>query len=144
MSGFDERPIAASDLIATGRAYWLPPVGYGNGLDALFWAELARAPHPIADALLRALADKGIPGWIAPVDRHHPESGEALYDVWTATVDIDAAEDTAMFVLNSLTAETSPVSRAPIPQRSAEPDPPARRSTRRLRARARSTNRSES
>lgn len=134
MSGAEETPIPAERLISLGRAYWLPPVGYGNGIDALFWAQLAREPHPVADLLLRALESRGIPGWVAPVDRHHPESGDALYDVWTATVDIDAAEDTVMAVMNARPRHGMP----------REPDPPAPPSRRRPRARARSRNRSES
>lgn len=146
MSDSDEQPISASDLLSTGRAYWLPPFGYGNGLDALFWAQLAREPHPVADGLLRALASRGIPGWVAPVDRHHSESGEALYDVWTATVEIDAAEDVVMAVLNAhprRSAIGSALATPATPSSPAEPDPPARPSRRRLRARARSRSRSE-
>ena len=53
MSASEERPISASDLISLGRPYWLPPVGYGNGLDALFWAQLARLPHAVADDICK-------------------------------------------------------------------------------------------
>lgn len=123
MSASEEQPISASDLISLGRPYWLPPVGYGNGLDALFWAQLARVPHAVADALLRAFAQRGIPAWVAPVDRHHPESGEALYDVWTATIELDAAEDVVMTIMND------PRMRAEHP----ELDPPVRRSRRHSR-----------
>ena len=133
MSASEERPISASDLISLGRPYWLPPVGYGNGMDALFWTQLARLPHADADLLLHALAEQRLPGWIAPVDRHHPESDEALYDVWTATTDIDTAEDIVMTLMNAAREEGHPP----------EPDPPEPPPRHRPHARARSRSRSE-
>lgn len=99
MSGGEERPLSAEEFFRLGRAYWLPPDGHGDGLDALTWAQLARIPHADAERVLAALGEHGIPGWVAPVDRHAPDSDITPYDVWVATIDIDAAEDVAMAVL---------------------------------------------
>lgn len=100
MSSGQEQPISPEQMFRMGRAYWLPPDGHGNGLEALTWAQLARIPHAHAERVLAALRVRQIPGWTAPVDRHAPQDDAALYDVWAATIDIDQAEDTAMQVLN--------------------------------------------
>src|SRR5438067_33158 len=32
-----EEGVGAANQLQYGRAYWLPPFGHGNGLEALFW-----------------------------------------------------------------------------------------------------------
>ena len=92
--------MSPEQMFQMGRAYWLPPDGHGNGLEALTWAQLARLPHADAERVLAALREHDIPGWVAPVDRHAPQDDAASFDVWVATIDIDAAENVAMDVLN--------------------------------------------
>ncbi|MFC4242912.1 hypothetical protein ACFOYW_05975 [Gryllotalpicola reticulitermitis] len=99
MSASQERPIGAAEFLQLSRAYWLPPYGHGNGLDALTWAQLARVARRQAERMLQALGEAGMPAWTAPADHHTPDSDAAAYDVWVATVDIGAAEDIAMGVL---------------------------------------------
>lgn len=54
------------------RAYWLPPHGHGNGLDASGWAPIADVPATLESQLLRAFQAANVaayaamarPGWL--------------------------------------------------------------------------------
>ena len=109
MSFSNESPISAVDLIRTGREYWLPPTGFGNGLDALFWVCIADVPRKRVPSILAALREADIPGWAAPLPsqlavphtltrQRGPEP--VLYRVWVATIMLNAAEDVLMRVLS--------------------------------------------
>lgn len=49
------------------RMAWLPPFGHGNGLDAPSWAPIADVAPELADGLLGAFRDAGVPAYAAPV-----------------------------------------------------------------------------
>lgn len=93
-----EAPADAVNPLQFGRPYQLPPFGRGNGLEALFWAPLARMPAARAEACLDALAREDIPGWAAPV-RRSGASEPGTQDVWAASASLDAAQDVLMRVL---------------------------------------------
>jgi hypothetical protein len=110
MSSSGEQPIDAVELIRTGRPYWLPPTGHGNGLDTLFWVPIADVPHELSEALLRSLRERDVPAWVDRVTTHQvrlartrrratevPETDR----IWVATARFDTAEDVIMWVLNA-------------------------------------------
>ena len=47
------------------RLWWLPPGGYGNGLDDAAWAPVLEISELIVPDMLSALADAGVPGYAA-------------------------------------------------------------------------------
>lgn len=97
-----EAPLPAGGPLQFSRAYWLPPYGRGNGLDALFWTPLAELSDAQADAVLRALRDQDIPAWVAEVRRHGAPSvadRERPNDLWVASVQYDRAQEVLMRVL---------------------------------------------
>ena len=55
-----------------GRLRWLPACGYGKGLDDAAWAPVVEIGEQIAPDVLRALANTGVPGYVAPA--HLPGS----------------------------------------------------------------------
>ncbi|HEY8318394.1 MAG TPA: hypothetical protein VIG76_06145 [Amnibacterium sp.] len=96
-----EAPIAAANELQFGRAYWLPPFGRGNGLEALFWAPIAQVPAGLADPVLEALAAEDIAAWAAPARGADAEAGGVPQDLWVASAELDAAQDVLMRVLRS-------------------------------------------
>lgn len=97
-----EAPLPATDQLQFGRAYWLPPFGHGNGLDALFWTPLAELAGGTVDAVMRALREEDIPAWAAEARRHPaplPAAGERPHDLWVAAAQYDAAQDVLARVL---------------------------------------------
>lgn len=109
MSFSQESPISAVEMMRFGRPSWLPPFGYGNGLDALFWACMAELPHNVIDTILAALREEDIPGWAAPVKTavrasHHKTdtcTDIAPYRLWVATLRFNDAENVLITVLNN-------------------------------------------
>lgn len=99
-----EESVGAANQLQFGRAYWLPPFGQGNGLEALFWAPLAELPGDRVDAVLTALREEGIPAWAAPARRSRPVGSPAAdrsHDLWVASGQVDEAQDV---VMRSITA----------------------------------------
>lgn len=93
---------SAANQLQFNRAYWLPPHGRGNGLEALFWAPLAVLPGARVDAVLRALHEEGIPAWAAVTGREHgtgAAAAERPHDLSVAASDLDRAQDVVMRVL---------------------------------------------
>ncbi len=131
MSSSDGIPVPGPWLALTGRPYWLPPTGRGNGLAARSWSPIARIPQAMADPLLRSLAASAIPGWAAPVSPFHdggPDDPDAPYDLWIDTAHFDSGEETVMRYLAALRdAERREAERAVLSR------PAARRLTRRRR-----------
>lgn len=83
-----EAPLEAANPLQFGRAYWLPPFGRGNGLEALFWAPLAEVPENRVDAVLAALEQEGIAAWAAPVrGRPHRPAPAAAVSVGAERLD---------------------------------------------------------
>jgi hypothetical protein len=94
-----EAPADAADALQFGRAYWLPPFGRGNGLEALFWAPVARLADTQVDEVLRALAEQDIPAWAAPARRPRAPAGGGPHDLSVASGQLDAAQDVLLRVL---------------------------------------------
>jgi hypothetical protein len=98
-----EAPLPAADPLQFGRAYWLPPFGYGNGLEALFWTTLAEVPQERVDVVLAALKEQDIPAWTAEVRGRAPSRlapGTAPpWALWVASAQLDAAQDVLVRVL---------------------------------------------
>src|SRR4051812_5117986 len=95
-----EQEVGAANQLQFGRAYWLPPFGRGNGLDALFWAPLAELPGHRVDAVLTALSEAGIPAWAAA--RSHgaePPAAAPFHALWVASARLDDAQDVLMRAL---------------------------------------------
>jgi hypothetical protein len=91
-----EAPIEAANELQFGRAYWLPPFGHGNGLDALFWTPIAHLTADRAEEALVALAAADIPAWAAPEARDRRAgriSPGREQDVWVASGQVDDAQE---------------------------------------------------
>jgi hypothetical protein len=73
-----------------GRAYWLPPWGVGNGLDAETWAVIADVPQSDVQFILDALREAGIPAHAACRAWH---DREAPFRMWVGTWYYSRAED---------------------------------------------------
>jgi hypothetical protein len=80
------------------RAYWLPPHGHGNGLDAPAWAPIADVPPDDVEALLAALRVAGVPGYAAGVG---PPGKRRSYRLWVASLRYSAAEEVLRTTLRS-------------------------------------------
>lgn len=65
------------------RAYWLPPHGHGNGLDAPAWAPIADIPPEDVEVLLATLRVASVPGYAAGVG---PPGKRRSYRLWVASL----------------------------------------------------------
>src|SRR3954447_13283018 len=98
-----EEGVGAGNQLQFGRAYWLPPFGSGNGLEALFWTPLAELPGERIAAVLGALGEEGIPAWAAVADRGRgsgspPPEGRP-HALWVASAQLDDAQEVGMRAL---------------------------------------------
>jgi hypothetical protein len=94
-----EQSVGAENELQFGRAYWLPPFGEGNGLEALFWAPVAELPEERVATVLAALREAGIPAWAARARRDRPVGSPAAdrsHDLWVASIQVDEAQDVVM------------------------------------------------
>ena len=94
------------DLSRLDRAWWLPPGGLGNGLDAVGWAQIMDADAPLVAPVLQALRSEGIPGYAAPAvsatKRRPARGGRHRYRIWVGASYYSRAEDALMRVLPRL------------------------------------------
>jgi hypothetical protein len=81
------------------RAYWLPPHGRGNGLDARAWAPIADVPARDVEFLLDALRDADVPGYAAKVG---PPGLRRQCRIWVASLRYSTAEDALREALNRI------------------------------------------
>jgi hypothetical protein len=86
-----------------GRACWLPPRGFGNGIDASTWAEIADLTEDELPKLLFALTESSIAGYVAIVQPKGVEAGNThiVYRLWVDSLRYLQAEDVLMEVLRS-------------------------------------------
>jgi hypothetical protein len=96
-----EAPLAADDPLQLGRPAQLPPFGRGNGIDALFWTPLARLRADRVDAVLAALQEEDIAGWVAPAPPARRTDAMAPHDLWVGSLRLEAAQDLLMRVLRA-------------------------------------------
>jgi hypothetical protein len=95
-----------------GRMWWLPPGGYGNGLDDTAWAPVLELSEHVVPDVLRALTDAGVPGYAAPA---HPR-GYRLQDrsrrpetwrLWVGASGHGRAEEVLVAVMPRLAREAA-------------------------------------
>jgi hypothetical protein len=95
-----------------GRLGWLPPGGYGNGLDDAAWAPVLEISEQIVPDVLGALADAGVPGYAAPAHppghrlRDHSRRPET-YRLWVGSSGHGRAEDVLVAVMPRLAREAA-------------------------------------
>jgi hypothetical protein len=82
-----------------GRAYWLPPGGIGNGLDAATWAELVDVDASILILLMDTLRDAGIPAHAVRLDWRGRRASASVFRIWVDTWSHARGEDVARQVL---------------------------------------------
>ena len=81
------------------RAYWLPPGGIGNGLDAQTWAVLIDADASQMILLLDELRAAGISAYAARIDRLGRRASISAFRIWVDTWTHARAEDVIRKVL---------------------------------------------
>jgi hypothetical protein len=95
-----------------GRLWWLPPGGYGNGLDDAAWAPVLEISEQIVPDVLRTLAAAGVPGYAAPAHlpgyrlRHRSRQPET-YRLWVGASAHGRAEDVLVAVMPRLAREAA-------------------------------------
>jgi hypothetical protein len=75
---------------SVSRAYWLPPWGIGNGLDAETWAEIAEVSEGALQLIMESLYDAGIPAHAA---RKNWYDRGAPFRIWVGTWYFSRAEN---------------------------------------------------
>jgi len=73
------------------RAYWLPPGGIGNGLDAETWATIMDVGAGDVSFFLDSLREAGVPAYAARRASHgRPDKG---FRIWVGTWYYSRAQD---------------------------------------------------
>jgi len=88
----------------------LPPNGFGNGVDAEAWAEIADLTTNELARVWRALTDVHIGAYAAPLRKgtRGPGSRGATYRLWVDSRRYLSAEDVLMTTLRSPEARSAP------------------------------------
>jgi hypothetical protein len=81
------------------RAYWLPPGGIGNGLDAQTCAVLTDVDASLLILLLDELRAARIPAYAAHIDRLGRRAAASAFRIWADTWTRARAEDAVRQVL---------------------------------------------
>lgn len=101
MAGSAHRVV--SDRSAFGHAYWLPPGGWGNGLDDDGWVALADvASEYVASLLLAVLRDARVPAYAAslrPPLRARRRNGRRPVRIWVGAGAYGRAQTTLLSAL---------------------------------------------
>lgn len=95
-----------------GRLWWLPPGGFGNGLDDDAWAPVLEVSERVVPALLRVLGEAGVPAYAAPArsgasrlsDHNRRPDG---YRLWVGASCYGQAEIVLVRVMPHLTQEAA-------------------------------------
>lgn len=87
--------------------FWLPPGGFGNGIGAQAWAELADLPEDEVASVLFTLAEAGIGGYVA-VPRSLRGRFPVMYRLWVDSLHYRHAEDILMELLATLHGRRPP------------------------------------
>jgi hypothetical protein len=93
-----------------GRLWWLPPGGYGNGLDDDAWAPVLEVSEQVVPAVLRALGEVGVPAYAAPARSganrlKRRTSRPEGYQLWVGASVYGRAESTLVKVMPDLKRE---------------------------------------
>jgi hypothetical protein len=86
-------PYSASWSRRAAQAYWLPPGGIGNGLDAQTWAVLIDADVNELILLLDTLRDADIAAYAARLNRLGQRMPRSVFRIWVDTWAHARAED---------------------------------------------------
>jgi hypothetical protein len=86
-------PYSASWSRKVAGAYWLPPGGIGNGLDAETWAVLIDADASELILLLDTLRDADIAAYAAGLNRLGQRMSRSVFRIWVDTWTHARAED---------------------------------------------------
>lgn len=81
--------------------FWLPPHGFGNGVPAGAWAQLADLTGDEMADVMFALAEHGIGGYAAEVRPALARRSEGPYRLWVDTLQYRHAEDLLMDLLHA-------------------------------------------
>jgi hypothetical protein len=100
----------------SAKVAWLPPFGHGNGLDASSWAPIADVDPALADPLLEAFRDAGVPPHAAPVGltprraprRRRGRRANPDHRIWVGSQWYATAEDVLRTQLPRLRATNPP------------------------------------
>ena len=93
----------------SGRLWWLPADGRGNGLDDDAWAPVLEISRQVVPALLEVLREAGVPAYAAPADTRlrsrteHPES----YRLWVGASAYGEAERALITAMPYLAREAA-------------------------------------
>ena len=96
----------------SGRLWWLPAGGFGNGLDDAAWAPVLGVSEQIVPDVLRVLANAGVPGYAAPAHSagwrlrgrsRRPET----YRVWVGASAHGRAEEVLVAVMPRLARDAA-------------------------------------
>jgi len=97
---------SSSDWSSVGRArmFWLPPGGFGNGLPATAWAQIADLTADNLAEVLFALTDAGIPAYVAESSRRPRGRSRqpTRYWLWVDSMKYGRAEDLLMDLFRRL------------------------------------------
>lgn len=98
----------------TGRAFWLPPVGVDNDINATAWAPILEADRNTALSLIRALGAEAIPAFTAPTfPLRELTCSPGPWRIWVDSERYSSAES----VLMRARAARSPTRQSSIPSR---------------------------
>jgi hypothetical protein len=81
------------------RAYWLPPGGIDNGLDARTWAVLVDVDASDLTPVLAGLRQAGIAAYAASLDRPGGRASTPGFRIWVDTWPHARAEDVVRKIL---------------------------------------------
>ncbi len=91
-----------------GRLWWLPAVGYGNGLDDQAWAPALQVSRQVVPQLLSALQEAAVPAYAARVREtrdHGRQPGS--YQLWVGASAYGRAEAVLLAVMPRLSREAA-------------------------------------
>lgn len=94
-----------------GPMFWLPPNGFGNGITALAWAELADLAEEEINPVLAALTEAGIAAYFAVPHRpphSHSTAQRPPHRLWVNSLRYRRAEDILMELLATLHGRRPP------------------------------------
>jgi hypothetical protein len=92
-------PYSSSWSRRTGRAYWLPPGGFGNGLNAQTWVALIDVDASELVLLLDTLREADIAAYAARAGKVSRRLPSSVFRIWVDTWTHARAEDVIREVL---------------------------------------------
>ena len=80
--------------------FWLPPGGFGNGLTATAWAQIADLTEDNVAEVIFSLTESGIPAYVAALGRRPGTRAGGFrrtkYRLWVASTSYGRAQDVLM------------------------------------------------